>query len=44
MRHEDFRFGFHGAEGVGVGEALGFFAVDADYFFEVPGNVLDVAF
>ena len=42
-RHDDFGFRFHRAQGFRVGEALRFFAVDADDFLDVAGKFFDVA-
>ena len=43
FRDDDLGIGFHGAQGFGVGKALGFFAVDAEDAFDVAGQFLDVA-
>src|ERR1035437_3176697 len=42
FRHDDLGVGFHAAQGLGVREALRFFAVDADDLLEVAGDFLDV--
>ena len=42
-RHDDFGFWFHCAQGFRVREALRFFSVDADDFFDVAGKFFDVA-
>ncbi len=42
-RHDDLSLGFHRAQSFRVGEALRFFAMDADDFFDVAGKLFDVA-
>jgi hypothetical protein len=44
LRNDDFGLGLEGAQGFGVGEALGFLAVDAENFLEAAGHVFDVGF
>src|SRR5215469_11869715 len=43
LRCDDFGIRFHPAQGLDVGEALGFFAVDANDLLYVSGNALDIA-